>query len=161
MRTTGTMIYYYKVCKRKLWYHCNEISMENEDVKYGKVIEEEFYNKNRKHININDEINIDFIEDSTVINEVKKSKAIELATIYQVKYYLFYLKKLGVDNITAKIDYPLLKKTKDVVLDEKDIEEIKNMLEEIHFIVRKEHPDGERASKKVCRKCAYFDLCNI
>ena len=33
-RITGVMIYYYFVCKRKLWYFCHDIRMEaeNEDV---------------------------------------------------------------------------------------------------------------------------------
>ena len=39
---TGVMIYYYEVCKRKLWYFYNEIQMEqgNENVEIGKHIEE-------------------------------------------------------------------------------------------------------------------------
>ena len=44
---TGVMIYYYEVCKRKLWYFYNEIQMEqgNEDVLIGKAIDEETYNR--------------------------------------------------------------------------------------------------------------------
>ena len=30
-RITGVMIYYYFVCKRKLWYFIHEISMEAEN----------------------------------------------------------------------------------------------------------------------------------
>lgn len=39
-RITGVMIYYYFVCKRKLWYFCHEIRMEaeNEDVILGKYL---------------------------------------------------------------------------------------------------------------------------
>lgn len=39
-RITGVMIYYYFVCKRKLWYFCHDIQMENvsqnENVQLGK-----------------------------------------------------------------------------------------------------------------------------
>ena len=28
---TGMMVYYYFVCKRKLWYFCHEITMETEN----------------------------------------------------------------------------------------------------------------------------------
>ena len=33
-RITGVMVYYYFVCKRKLWYFCHDITMEsgNDDV---------------------------------------------------------------------------------------------------------------------------------
>ena len=53
-RITGVMIYYYFVCKRKLWYFCHEIRMEaeNEDVILGKILDESSYKKNDKHINI-------------------------------------------------------------------------------------------------------------
>ena len=62
-RITGVMIYYYFVCKRKLWYFCHEIRMEaeNEDVILGKILDESSYSKNEKHINIDNIINIDFI----------------------------------------------------------------------------------------------------
>lgn len=46
-RITGVMIYYYFVCKRKLWYFCHEIRMEaeNEDVILGKILDESSYSK--------------------------------------------------------------------------------------------------------------------
>ncbi|WP_369461588.1 Dna2/Cas4 domain-containing protein [Thermoclostridium stercorarium] len=42
--------------------------------------------------------------------KVKKSKSIEEAAIWQVKYYLYYLKRLGIEEVTGIIDYPLLRK---------------------------------------------------
>ena len=52
---SGIMVYYYKVCKRKLWYFSNGITMEHnsEDVKIGKSIDEDSYYDEDKHININ------------------------------------------------------------------------------------------------------------
>ena len=37
-KITGVMIYYYFICKRKLWYFCHQITMEegNENVQLGK-----------------------------------------------------------------------------------------------------------------------------
>ena len=57
-RITGVMIYYYFVCKRKLWYFCHEIRMEaeNEDVILGKILDESSYSKNEKHINIDNNV---------------------------------------------------------------------------------------------------------
>ena len=88
-RITGVMIYYCFVCKRKLWYFCHEIRMEaeNEDVILGKILDESSYSKNEKHINIDNIINIDFISEHKELHEVKKSKAVEDAGIWQVKYY--------------------------------------------------------------------------
>jgi len=111
-RVTGVMIYYYFVCKRKLWYFMNEINMEsdNENVMLGKLLDENSYRRDDKHINIDNVINIDFIKEHQELHEIKKSKAIEEAGIWQVKYYLYYLKQRGVKGLTAKIDYPMIKK---------------------------------------------------
>lgn len=108
-RITGVMIYYYFVCKRKLWYFCHEINMEseNENVQLGKLLDEKSYERDEKHINIDNVINIDFIREHRELHEIKKSKAIEEAGIWQVKYYLYYLEERGVKNIKGKIDYPL------------------------------------------------------
>ena len=42
---SGMHIYYYYVCKRKLWYFSNGLAMEseNENVKIGKLIDETTY----------------------------------------------------------------------------------------------------------------------
>lgn len=122
-RITGVMIYYYFVCRRKLWYFCHEINMEseNEDVMLGKLLDEGSYKREDKHINIDNVINIDFIRERKELHEVKKSKAVEEAGVWQVKYYLYYLKKRGVDGLKAKIDYPLLKKNLVVELSKEDI----------------------------------------
>ena len=147
---TGVMVYYYEVCKRKLWYFYNEIQMEqgNEAVAIGKTIDEETYKRDKKHINIDNIINIDFIRSKGILHEVKKSNKIEEASILQVKYYLYFLQKRGVDNIKAQIDYPLLKKN------------IEQILNDIKVIVEKNIPP-ELDKKRICKSCAYYDLCFI
>ena len=159
---TGVMVYYYAVCKRKLWYFYNEISMESnsENVQIGKIIDEETYKRDEKHININNIINIDFIRSKGILHEVKKSNKIEEASILQVKYYLYYLKKNGVDNIKAKIDYPLLKKCVDVELCDEDIKKIEFILDDIKEIVEKKTP-CDLQKKRICKNCAYYDLCFV
>lgn len=159
---TGVMIYYYEVCKRKLWYFYNEIQMEqgNENVLIGKAIEEETYKRDKKHINIDNIINIDFIRSKGILHEVKKSKKIEEASILQVKYYLYFLKKRGVNNIKGKIDYPLLKQSIDVELLDDDIKDIEKILDDIKIIVKANNPPS-LDKKKICKSCAYYDLCFI
>lgn len=161
-RITGVMIYYYFVCKRKLWYFCHEIRMEaeNEDVILGKILDESSYKKKEKHINIDDIINIDFISEHKELHEVKKSKAVEEAGIWQVKYYLYYLWKRGVKEIKGKIDYPLLKKAIVVELLEKDIEFLDRITIEVLEIQDMDIPPSI-TNQKICKKCAYYDLCFI
>lgn len=159
---TGVMVYYNEVCQRKLWYfyHGIQLEQENENVKIGKVLDEETYKRDEKHINIDNVINIDFIRSSGILHEIKKSRKIEEAGILQVKYYLYYLKQKGVEGIKARIDYPLLKKSLDVELTDEDEVKIKAKLEEIRNIVNANVPP-ELKKENICKSCAYFDLCFI
>lgn len=159
---TGVMVYYDLVCKRKLWYFIHEIRMEqdNENVKLGKLLDDSSYTREEKHINIDDTINIDFIRARGVIHEVKKSRKIEEAAIWQVKYYLYFLKQRGVEGITGKIDYPLLKQTVTVQLEEDDEMKMQEILEEIRSIEELPLPP-DLVRKKICKSCAYYDLCFI
>ena len=74
-RVTGVMIYYYFVCKRKLWYFINEINMEsdNENVMLGKLLDENSYRRDDKHINIDNVINIDFIKEHQELHEIQRT----------------------------------------------------------------------------------------
>ena len=64
MQITGIMVYYYFVCKRKLWYFTNNINMEqnSELVEIGKILDETSYAREDKSILIDNTINIDFIK---------------------------------------------------------------------------------------------------
>ena len=159
---TGVMIYYYKVCKRKLWYFYNEIQMEqgNESVEIGKAIDEETYRRDKKHINIDNIINIDFIRSKGILHEVKKSNKIEEASILQAKYYLYFLNKRGIENIKGKIDYPLLKQNIDVELTRKDVTMIEEILDDIQNIAKASNPPNLE-KRRICKSCAYYDLCFI
>jgi CRISPR-associated exonuclease Cas4 len=159
---TGLQVYYYFVCKKKLWYFLNEICMEsdNENVQLGKILDENSYKSHSKHILIDNVINIDFISEHNLLHEVKKSRKIEEAGIWQLKYYLFYLKSKGLDGLKGKIDYPLLKQSLVVELNESDEETLKTVIDEIYAIKASSLPPTVD-KKKFCKSCAYYDLCAI
>lgn len=159
---TGIMVYYYFVCKKKLWYFANQIQMEqnSELVEIGKIIDETSYENQEKHILIDNTINIDFIKNSAILHEVKKTKSIEEASIWQVKYYMYYLEQKGVKNVKAKIDFPLIKETKDITLDNEDRQALKNIITNIRKIINSNVPIDVVQDKR-CKKCAYYDLCYI
>ncbi len=159
---TGIMMYYYFVCKKKLWYFANQIQMEqnSELVEIGKIIDETSYENQEKHILIDNTINIDFIKNGAILHEVKKTKSIEEASIWQVKYYMYYLEQKGVENVKAKIDFPLIKETKDIVLNNEDRQALQNVIENIKKIINSNIPIDVIQNKK-CKKCAYYDLCYI
>ena len=159
---TGLMVYYYEVCKRKLWYFVNEIQLEenNSNVILGKLLEENTYTRDEKKINIDGVINIDFIRSKKILHEIKKSNSIEPASLLQVQYYLYYLEKKGLIGLKGILDYPLLKQTVEVNLTDKDRENLDNIIIGIKEILGKESPPALE-KKGICKKCAYFDLCFV
>ena len=117
-------------------------------------MDENSYQRGDKHINIDNVINIDFIKEHKELHEVKKSRAIEAAGIWQVKYYLYYLKQRGVDGLKAKIDYPLLKKNLLVELSQEDEEQIERIMCDINAMSL---PKRKYALNVHIMTCALFD----
>lgn len=158
---TGMQIYYYMVCKRKLWYYSHSIQMEsdNENVILGKLLDENSYSREEKHININNVINIDYIKDN-MICETKKSKKIEQASIMQLKYYLYYLKQNGADGFIGELDFPALKQKTIVKLEKEDEETLEDICDKISELCKSDKPP-EYHKKGICKNCAYYDLCAI
>ena len=156
------MVYYYEVCKRKLWYFTNDIQLEenNSNVILGKLLEENTYTRDEKKINIDGVINIDFIRSKKILHEIKKSNSIEPASILQIQYYLYYLEKKGLVGLKSILDYPLLKQTVEVNLSDSDRENLENIIIGIKEILGKESPPILEKNN-ICKKCAYFDLCFV
>lgn len=159
VRITGVKVNYYHVCETKLWLFSHNINLEKEsdNVAIGKMLHEDRYKKNSKNITI-DGISIDFVKTGKKleIHEVKKSKKIDVADRAQLLFYLYFLKKRGIDA-AGVLNYPLLNKTdkieltpEDEAITEKDIENIKN-------IVLGPMPSPEH--KRICSKCAYKEFC--
>ena len=142
MNITGIMVYYYFICERRLWYFANQINMEqnSELVQIGKIIDETTYKREKKGILIDNTINIDFINNGAVLHEVKKTKSIEEAGIWQLKYYMYYLEQKGIKNIKAEIDFPLLRETKKIVLEDEDRKVLENVVISIKNIISSAAP---------------------
>lgn len=162
MRITGMMFYYYFVCKRKLWCFYNNIQFEkeNEDVLLGKLIDDTTYGRDAKHIMVDETINIDFIKDWKVIHEIKKSKSIELAAIWQVKYYIYLLKEKGIKIEKGILDYPKIRKREEVFLQDGDAEKIVVFIDDIEKTVKQEKMPG-LINSRICKNCAYYEYCYI
>lgn len=157
---TGVQVNYYFICKTKLWLFSHNTKMEQESdiVAMGKVIHENSYARNKKEIRIGP-ISIDFIKkgDEILLHEIKKSKKMEQSHIYQLLYYLYYLKSRGI-RARGLINYPNLRRTKEVELTKEKEEVLREVLEDIKSIIlKKRAPLPEK--KTYCRKCSYFEFC--
>lgn len=156
---TGVQVNYYLICKTKLWFFSHYTTMEHtsDAVLLGKLIHNERY-KRAQGLSI-DRINIDFIErgDKIILHEVKKSKSMEKAHIYQVLYYVYDLTQKGI-KAEGVINYPAIRRKKTVSLNSDNQKELEAILEDIHTIVNlNKPPQPER--KTYCKKCSYYELC--
>lgn len=161
-KITGTEVNYYFICKRKLWLYQHHIQMEFgfENVQIGKMISEETYKRKKKEIRIDNLISMDNVDwEKKVVHEVKKTNKMEESHIWQLLYYIFYLKKFkGLEGFSGQIDYPKLKLTKEIFL----TEELENELEEILKSIDRIHLGKiptEFPSKRICKSCAYEEFC--
>ena len=156
---TGTQINYYFVCKRKLWLFSHNMEMENESdlVLLGKLLHERSYKRKLKEVGIG-RIKIDFIEKALEIHEVKRSRKIENAHVYQLLYYLYFIKRYTNKIMKGVLNYPLLKKKVNVELTAEKEKEIQSLLKNISDIIDMEKPP-EADWIKYCKTCAYRELC--
>jgi len=156
---TGTQVAYYNICHRKLWLFSKNISMEHtsELVDIGKIIHENSYSRKRKEIEL-EGIKVDLLDARHgIIHEVKKSKSLEDAHLWQIKYYLYYFKQIGVE-VEGIIDYPKLRRRERIVLGEEDILRLENILADIAIIeVKTQLPPV--INKPYCKKCSYYEFC--
>jgi len=158
---TGTQVNYYLICRRKLWLFSHNINMEHtsEAVEIGALVHEHSYERKNKEL-VFDGIKIDFFDKNHgVIHEVKKSKKMEEAHFWQLKFYIYHFKKLGL-HVTGKIDYPLIRRTQTVEPTAEDEAQLERMLDDIVKINEQELPP-QIIKAKICKSCSYYELCYV
>lgn len=163
--TNATLINYYHLCRRKMWLHANHIRMEHtsEAVAEGKQLHEQAYPQRAeryREITI-DGSKIDFYDPvDKVVHEIKKSDKLEHSHVAQVQFYLYLLRRNGIEGATGLIEYPKLRQTQTVRLEEGDVPMVEAWVQDIERMVDSERcPD--RIAKSKCRSCSYFDFCYV
>lgn len=163
MHINATLINLYHVCTREMWLHFHGIRMEHtsEIVAEGKLIGETSYpQRAEKYTELEIEgAKIDFYDTKNkIVHEVKKSDKVEGAHIAHVKYYLYLLKKMGVDGAEGVIEYPKLRQKELVTLNEPDIIDIEIWLKDISLITQMPIAPP-LLNKPICKNCSYYDFC--
>jgi CRISPR-associated exonuclease Cas4 len=165
MQITGTHVNYYFICHRKLWLFANGISMEHtsELVEEGKLIHQTSYpQRSEKYQEVQiGSIVVDYYDPKAkIIHEIKKSDKVDIAHEWQLKYYIYIFLKAGIDGVTGILEYPKLRKTDEIILSTKDIQEILLFEKEIERITKTEEVP-EIIHSKICKNCSYFDFCYV
>ena len=161
LKVNGIKVNYFVICKRKLWLFDRNISMETKSdlVLLGKLLHEESYKRDKpKEVLIDNLISIDIV-DSLNIREVKHSDKMAEADRMQILYYLYYLKKLGI-NKKGIINYPRQRKREFIELTPEYEKKIEEILIDIDKILKQDKPPPT-IDAPYCKKCAYYEFCFI
>ncbi|MCX7929018.1 MAG: CRISPR-associated protein Cas4, partial [Patescibacteria group bacterium] len=126
----------------------------------GKLLHKNTYKREKKEFSMGP-IKVDWVDlENSIIHEVKKSDKMEIAHIWQLKYYLWLLKTMGAGNFSGEINYPKLKQKVKINLSDEDLDKLNSICNEIEIIISsKDIP--EPINKNFCKKCSYFELCYI
>jgi len=188
LRFSGTQINYYFVCKRKLWLltHNMELESESDLVHLGRLLHEQSYKRKFKEVQV-DRIKVDFLQrgeakaastrynekqatkieverkvkdaPTIVIHEVKRSRSMHDAHVFQLLYYMYYLNRNHGTNVQkGMLHYPLLKVNVPVELTEEREKEVEHVIGEIERTISLTNPPSA-VWVKPCRSCAYAEMC--
>lgn len=158
---TGTLIWYYFICKREVWLMSRQLTPDQNDtnVALGRFFHEESYNRDLKEISLGNII-IDVIKKDNgqiIVGEVKKTSKFKESARMQLLFYLKQLKDLGI-VATGYLMFPKEKKRLEIELTEKEEKELDKVINDILRIVYMDKPP--KIGKIVyCKNCAYNETC--
>lgn len=174
-RVGGMLIGYYAICPRKAWQSMRGLWMEHESdaVAVGRVIGEKSYGRERKELDLTATApdgtelvaRIDWADlREGILHETKKSRAVEDAHRWQLRFYLWLLKLSGVTGPGGQpyrgiLNYPALKRSEPVELTPDAEHRLAEMVAEIRRVAAAPTPPARIARRAFCRKCAFEELC--
>jgi len=156
----GTLIWYYYICKREVWFisHGIEPNQESDLISIGRLIHENSYRKLRKELLIDGKIKVDILKNKKIVGEVKKSSKYLKSAKMQLAFYLYYLKEVKGIKAKGELLIPEEKKAILVELNSEIEAEIKKAVVEIERISQLPKPPSVTKTH-FCRNCAYRELC--
>lgn len=176
---TGTMVNYYFVCQRKLWFFTHHLECEHDSdlVRMGKLLHQYSYMREEKEIDIDQRIVLDWYDrERNVVCEVKSSDHQEEAHRWQVLFYLWYLKSKGMQvarsekelqqrphqrGTFGELRYPKQKQRSVVVLTPELEQKLETEILPKIFAIAHSETVPKRERKAICSPCAYYELCFV
>ncbi len=174
-RIGGMLIGYYHLCPRKAWLSLRGIAMEQESdaVALGRLLDEGSYARSEKHLELDAEAPdgtalVGKIDRANlregVLHETKKGRSCEEAHYWQLRFYLWMLRRNGVTRadgspFRGQLDYPLLRRTEAVTLDPDHETTLIAYVRAIRELAGQETPPARLTKRSFCAKCAFEELC--
>ncbi|QGT99799.1 CRISPR-associated RecB family exonuclease Cas4 [Candidatus Syntrophocurvum alkaliphilum] len=160
-QVTGTYIWYYYICHRQVWLLAHQLfpDQDNENIRIGRIISENTYNREKKEIDLGN-AKIDLIKtkgDKVIVGEVKKSSKYIESAKRQLQFYLLQLKEMGIEA-KGELLFPEEKDKLEIELKDVDEKEINKAITNIKKIVAEtKAPSAKKI--KLCYNCAYNEFC--
>jgi len=161
LRVTGTLIWYYYICKREVWLMAHQLNPDEDNplIEIGRFISENTYKRDKKQIHL-ENIVIDLArldDEKLIIGEVKKSSKFADSARMQLYYYLYVLRDYGI-TAEGELLFPKEKKREKVVLTDDLIKQLESDIEDIKNIAAQEMPPPA-VKIGYCKNCAYREFC--
>jgi len=158
---TGTLIWYYYICKRETWLMAHQITpnQHNELIELGKILSDVSYKKDKREIRVGNVV-FDLVkseESIIIIGEVKKSSKFEEGAKMQLAFYLKNLKNFNI-SARGELLFPKEKKKVIVELNNELFLKLKDAELNIRNIILSEELPS-LVKIKYCKKCAYNEFC--
>lgn len=161
MKITGTLVWYYYICRREVWLMAHEINPETENpfLELGRLIQEESYSRDKKEFKAPG-MKIDLLRNrdgQLVVGEIKKSSRFVESAKMQLAYYLWRLRQIGVEA-KGELLIPRERKRTPVELTDEVQSELEKAIQDMQKIITLETPPLP-VLIPFCRPCAYAEFC--
>jgi len=161
IHVTGTLVWYYYICRRQVWLMAHQINPDEDDpnLEYGRFLQRFSYGREQKEGTVGSS-KVDVFKPGPgklIVAEVKKSSRFLKSATMQTLFYLKQLRERGVE-VSGEIRIPDEKKRIPVDLTDESLKEIEQAERDILAVIRQELPEPPKKTVW-CRNCAYRDFC--
>jgi len=155
----------FNICHRQAWLMMRNLTADQDNafLEIGRLIDETTFKRNKKRIYLADlQAILDMVtrkDNVYYIAEIKKSSKTMESGIFQLKYYLYLLKKKK--GIVAKgiIKIPKEKISKKIELEKEDEAKIEDILKKMKELLNSDYPPTTLKSIRKCKMCAHYEFC--
>ena len=158
---TGTLVWYYAICKRECWLMAHQIEPErdNDLLAQGRLNTEAHYERRDKEVTLPGGVRADGVRregGKLILSEVKKSSKFLPAAKLQLAYYLWILEQEGV-SASGEVLVPEERKREEVSL-ETMRDELEQAITGIQALTSQFRPP-KAEWLHYCKTCAYAEFC--
>lgn len=158
---TGTDIWYYFICKRELWLMMRKIAPdpEDENLEIGRFLHEYYSKRGKAEVDLGSG-KIDRLKkvgDKLIVQEIKKSGRFKKSSYFQLLFYLYQLKKMGIEA-SGELLFTEEKRKEKVELTKENERQLLLAIKDIEKYASMPVPPPPQKTK-FCSKCAYREYC--